>query len=95
MDQPCPCKWGWSVITIPVVFLGPCEVSSLQLTQYLNLVRGTCGLCAALKSLHPGRGLKTQYRMALSFHIDIVLSSDYLSSVSHSVVSDSLGPHGL
>ena len=36
MDQPCPCKWGWSVITIPGVFLGPCEVSSLQLTKYLN-----------------------------------------------------------
>ena len=44
VDQPCPCKWGWRVITIPVVFLGPCEVSSLQLTQYLNLVRGACGL---------------------------------------------------
>ena len=40
VDQPCPCKWGWSVITIPVAFLGPCEVSFLQLSQYLNLVRG-------------------------------------------------------
>ena len=32
VDQPCPCKWGWSVITIPVIFLGPCEVSFLQLS---------------------------------------------------------------
>ena len=39
VDQPCPCKWGWSVITIPGVFLGPCEVSSLQLTKYLELYR--------------------------------------------------------
>jgi len=81
VDQPCPCKWGWSVITIPVAFLGPCEVSFLQLSQYLNLVRGACGLWATLKSWHPGRGLKTQYKMALSFHIDIVLSSDYFHSV--------------
>ena len=44
VDQPCPCKWGWSVITIPVIFLGPCEVSFLQLTQYLNLIRGARGL---------------------------------------------------
>ena len=44
VDQPCPCKWGWSVITIPVAFLGPCEVSFPQLTQYLNLVRGARGL---------------------------------------------------
>ena len=35
---------GWSVATIPVVSLGPCEVSSLQLTQCLNLVRGALGL---------------------------------------------------
>ena len=44
VDQPCPCKWGWSVITIPVIFLGPCEVSFLQVSQYLNLVRGARGL---------------------------------------------------